>query len=67
MKDHATGEIEEVAPPRILTIDDIAGRLLDEKIDTDYPQMKTLEKRLDALEGQLICELLTPPPPKEKT
>lgn len=46
---------------RDVTIDSIAERLLSEKIEELYPNIKTLEKRLDALEGQLIVELLNPP------
>jgi aconitase B len=43
-----------------MTIDSIADRLLNEIIETKYPNMKTLEKRLDALENQLVNELLNP-------
>lgn len=45
---------------RKLTQDEIAEALLTEIIEQKYPNIKTLEKRLDALEGQLISELLSP-------
>ena len=43
-----------------VTLDEIADRLLNARIEADYPNMKVLEKRLDALEGQLVSELLNP-------
>jgi Mg2+ and Co2+ transporter CorA len=45
---------------RDVTVDSIADGLLNEIIDQKYPNMKVLEKRLDALEDQLVSELLTP-------
>jgi hypothetical protein len=44
----------------LATTDEIAEFLLNQKIESDFPQIKVLEKRLDALEGQLISELLNP-------
>lgn len=46
--------------PRMITIDEIAEKLLNEKIMQDYPNIAILERRLDALEGQLLLELLSP-------
>lgn len=51
---------ERHSEENIITLDAIADRLLNEKIEADYPNIKILEKRLDALEGQLISELLNP-------
>jgi hypothetical protein len=47
-----------------VTIDEIADRLLNEKIEHDYPNIAVLEKRMDALEDQFTTELLNPPPEK---
>lgn len=49
---------DEHGPPA--TIDEIGDNLLNQKIEEKYPAIKTLEKRLDALEDQLIVELLNP-------
>jgi hypothetical protein len=46
--------------PHLATTDEIADSLLNEIIEQKYPNIKILEKRLDALEGQLITELLSP-------
>lgn len=48
------------SPPRRLTVDEIADRMLNERIEQVYPNIGTLEKRLDALTGQLRSELLNP-------
>jgi len=49
-----------IGQPNILTTDQIADRLINERIEELYPNIKALEKRLDTLEGQLIGELLNP-------
>lgn len=47
-------------PAYMVTVDEIADTGLNEWMEQKYPNIKTLEKRLDALEGQLITELLSP-------
>lgn len=51
--------MDGVVRPQLST-DEIADDLLNQKIEELYPNIKVLEKRLDALEGQLIGELLNP-------
>jgi hypothetical protein len=41
----------------LVTIDEIVGRLLNEKIEADYPDLKNMEKRMNALESQMLVEL----------
>lgn len=53
-------EQDTAAEGKIITTDEIADRLLNEIIEAKYPNMKTLEKRLNTLEDQLVSELLTP-------
>jgi hypothetical protein len=45
---------------KIPTLDEIADRMLNERIEEVYPNIKTLEKRLNTLEDQLVSELLSP-------
>lgn len=54
-----TRVVDGVVRPQLST-DEIADDLLNQKIEELYPNIKVLEKRLDALEGQLIGELLNP-------
>jgi hypothetical protein len=41
----------------MVTIDEIVGRLLNEKIEQDYPNIKQMEKKMNALEEQMKVEL----------
>jgi hypothetical protein len=50
-------ELDPRGFPNILTMDALAERLLNEKIEQDYPDIKDLEKRMKALEEQMILEL----------
>ncbi len=49
-------EIEK-SESRIVTSDEIAERLLNEKIEADYPGIVSMEKRMNALEDQMVMEL----------
>ncbi len=40
-----------------LTTDAIAERLLNEKMEEAYPSLKSMEKRMNALEDQMVVEL----------
>jgi len=41
----------------IVTLDEVIGKLLNEKIEQDYPDLPAMEKRMNALEQQMIVEL----------
>jgi Mg2+ and Co2+ transporter CorA len=47
----------EKSESRIITSDEIAERLLNEKIEADFPSIVSMEKRMNALEDQMIMEL----------
>ncbi len=49
-------EVEKSAG-RIVTTDEIAERLLNEKIEADYPSIVSMEKRMNVLEDQMVMEL----------
>ncbi len=51
----------EKSEARIVTSDEIAERLINEKIEQDFPNIAILEKRMNALEDQLLFELLDKP------
>jgi UDP-galactopyranose mutase len=42
---------------RIVTVDEIVERLLNQKIEEDYPELKQWEQKVDELEKQLLKEL----------
>jgi hypothetical protein len=48
----------DISADRKITQDEIADRMISEGIEKAYPNIITLEKRLNALEDQLVCELL---------
>ncbi len=47
----------EKSQSRIVTSDEIAERLLNEKIEADFPSIVSMEKRMNALEDQMVMEL----------
>jgi len=47
-------EQDKAAESKITTQDEMAEHLLNEKTETDYPNITILEKRLNALEDQLV-------------
>ncbi len=47
----------EKSEARIVTSDEIAERLLNEKIESDFPSIVSMEKRMNALEDQMVMEL----------
>jgi len=58
-KDKTRDELVTGATARI-TIDEIADRMLNERIEEVYPNIKSLEKKLDALTNQFRSELANP-------
>jgi hypothetical protein len=42
---------------RGVTIDEIADRLINERIEEKYPNFAKMEKKLNALEDQFVLEL----------
>jgi hypothetical protein len=42
----------------MITVDEIADNILNKWIETEHPNIAKLEKRLNALEDQLVIELL---------
>ena len=44
-------------PHNLITRDEVADRLLNERIEELYPNIAKLEKRFKALEDQMIVEL----------